>query len=414
LTEYLEAAERFRQPRHDYLALTRRAALAMIDGQLDEAERLIADASALGERIGEPDTGNVRLSQLLGLVRARGQPEQLRATAAEAIRWWVGVPSHAHAVSAGFFALAGAPDDLAAARRALDTVIALGNWREDKSYLWSVFVGAMATAAVRLDDKQLCAELLTELEPLTGECGVNGAVVCFMGSNAHWAGILAGALGRTDDARTLLHHALTTHRQLGATVWEAETRAELAALAVSGADSADDAELRRDGELWRLGLQGSSAHLRDLKGLADLAMLLARPGVDVHVLELAGADSHDRDSGTLLDATARAAYRRRLEDLDEDLAAAQDDHDLGRAEQVATEREALITELSRAAGLAGRDRPLGASTTERARKAVTARIREAISRIEAVVPELGAHLDRSVRTGTVCRYEPAEQLTWNL
>jgi len=414
LTEYLEAAERFRQPRHDYLALTRRAALAMIDGRLDEAERLIADASALGERIGEPDTGNVRLSQLLGLVRARGQLEQQRATAAEAIRWWVGVPSHAHAVSAGFFALAGAPDDLAAARRALDTVIALGTWREDKSYLWSVFVGAMATAAVRLDDKQLCAELLTELEPLTGECGVNGAVVCFMGSNAHWAGILAGALGRTDDARTLLHHALTTHRQLGATVWEAETRAELAALAVSGADSADDAELRRDGELWRLGLQGSSAHLRDLKGLADLAVLLARPGVDVHVLELAGADSHDRDSGTLLDATARAAYRRRLEDLDEDLAAAQDDHDLGRAEQVATEREALITELSRAAGLAGRDRPLGASTTERARKAVTARIREAISRIEAVVPELGAHLDRSVRTGTVCRYEPAEQLTWNL
>ncbi len=81
---------------------------------------------------------------------------------------------------------------------------------------------------------------------------------------------------------------------------------------------------------------------------------------------------------------------------------------------MATEREALITELSRAAGLAGRDRPLGASTTERARKAVTARIREAISRIEAVVPELGAHLDRSVRTGTVCRYEPAEQLTWNL
>ncbi|MDQ3577075.1 MAG: AAA family ATPase [Actinomycetota bacterium] len=117
LTEYLEAAERFHQPRYDYLALTRRAALAMIDGQLDEAERLITDASALGERIGEPDTGNVRLSQLLGLVRARAAPEQLRATAAEAIRWWVGVPSHAHAVAAGFFALAGEPADLEAARK---------------------------------------------------------------------------------------------------------------------------------------------------------------------------------------------------------------------------------------------------------------------------------------------------------
>ena len=101
LTEFLYAAERFGQPRHDYLALTRRGALAMIDGRLDDAEQLIDEASALGERIGEPDTGNVRMSQLLGLVRARGEPDRLRATAAEAIRWWVGVPSHAHAVAAG-------------------------------------------------------------------------------------------------------------------------------------------------------------------------------------------------------------------------------------------------------------------------------------------------------------------------
>lgn len=93
LTDYLSVAEQFHQPRHDYLALTRRAALAMIDGRLEEADGLIAEASALGERIGEPDTGNVKLSQLLGLVRARGNPQQLRATAAEAIRWWVGVPS---------------------------------------------------------------------------------------------------------------------------------------------------------------------------------------------------------------------------------------------------------------------------------------------------------------------------------
>lgn len=137
LTDFFYAVERFGQPRYDYLALTRRGGLAMIDGRLHEADELIAQASALGERIGEPDTGNVRMSQLLGLVRARGEPAQLRATAAEAIRWWIGVPSHAHAVAAGFLSLAGEPDDLAAARRALDTVVALGTWRDDRSYLWS-------------------------------------------------------------------------------------------------------------------------------------------------------------------------------------------------------------------------------------------------------------------------------------
>ncbi|MGH3985434.1 MAG: ATPase, partial [Pseudonocardiaceae bacterium] len=179
------------------------------------------------------------------------------------------------------------------------------------------------------------------------------------------------------------------------------------------ADGAD-AELRRDGELWRVRHHGDSAHLRDLKGLTDLAVLLARPGTDVHVLELAGAGNHDRDAGTLLDATARTAYRRRLSELDEDLADARTDHDLGRAQQLDAQRAALIAELGRATGLAGRPRMLGASTTERARKAVTARLREAINRIEAVLPELGAHLNRSVLTGTTCRYEPVKHLTWRL
>ena len=57
---------------------------------------------------------------------------------------------------------------------------------------------------------------------------------------------------------------------------------------------------------------------------------------------------------------------------------------------------------------------LGTSTSERARKAVTARIRDAIHRVGAVLPELGAHLDRSVLTGTTCRYAPTEPVTWTV
>ena len=446
LTEFLYLTEGFGQPRHDYMALTRRGALALIDGQLDEAAQLIDQASALGERICEPDTGNVRTGQLLALVRARGEPDRLRATAAEAIRCWVGVPSHAHAVAAGLLALAGEPGDLDAARRALDTVIAIDTWRDDRSYLWSVFVGGMATAAVRLGDQALCAQLLAELEPVTSTCGVGGSLVCFMGSNAHWAGIVAGALGRTEQARHWLEQGLAVHRRLGARAWEAESHLELAKVeaagshaeraaqlaaelglfgvtgrlsAMQGAAEAEatggpDAELRRDGELWRIRYRHSSAHLRDSKGLADLRTLLARPGADVHVLELAGARHAETDSGTLLDATARAAYRNRLTELDQDLAAARADHDIGRAQYLDDQRTALLAELRRAAGLAGRPRPLGTSTTERARKTVTSRLREAIRRIEAVLPELGEHLDRSVITGTTCRYEPRTHLTWQL
>lgn len=67
------------------------------------------------------------------------------------------------------------------------------------------------------------------------------------------------------------------------------------------------------------------------------------------------------------------------------------------------ERDALIAELSRAFGLGGRARRLG-DEQERARKAVTARVRDAVGRIEAVHPSLGAHLRASVRTGAWCSY----------
>ena len=68
---------------------------------------------------------------------------------------------------------------------------------------------------------------------------------------------------------------------------------------------------------------------------------------------------------------ARDAYRARLADLDAEIADAQDNHDLERATQARTEKDALIDELSTAYGLGGRPRRLGDSA-ERARKAVTA------------------------------------------
>jgi hypothetical protein len=62
-----------------------------------------------------------------------------------------------------------------------------------------------------------------------------------------------------------------------------------------------------------------------------------------------------------------------------------------------------VRELAAATGLGGRGRLLG-DQSERARKAVTARIRDAIARIERLHPALGAHLRASVTTGTFCAY----------
>ena len=144
------------------------------------------------------DAGNVRMSQLLEVTRARGLPDELRATAARAVEWWVGAPAHAHAIAAGFLARAG---DREGARRELDTVLSLEDWRADRSYLWSVFVGELATAAVAVDDGGLCRRLLDDLRPLRTTCAVNGALVCFMGAHAHHLGQLHAALGEPEGGR---------------------------------------------------------------------------------------------------------------------------------------------------------------------------------------------------------------------
>ncbi len=167
--------------------------------------------------------------------------------------------------------------------------------------------------------------------------------------------------------------------------------------------------LRRVGEMWQASYRGHTAYLRDSKGLHDLAALLARPGADLLALDLAGGLISDRartgQTEPVLDRTALIAYRQRLAELDDELNTAGIHADLARHQRASDEREQLLAELRRATRPDGSSRALGYTVAERARKAVTARIRDAIRRITDAHPDLGNHLDRTIRTGTTCRYE---------
>lgn len=384
------------QPRHRYLALTRRACLALLRGRLADAEKLVEEAAALGERIREPDTENVRMSQRLELVRARADPDELRAFAGAAVEHWTGAPVHAHAVAAGFSARAGALDD--AARHAA-AVLDLGTWRADDSYLRSVFVRELAHAAVALDDRPLCVELFDYLHPLAGSCAVNGAMVAFAGSHAHTAGLLAAALERPEESRLLLDRATATYRRLGAADWLAEASGH------PGRPEAG-ASMRCRGPVWHLGFAGRTATVPHSKGIADLARLLAAPGTEVHVLELAGSADRSGGSGEVVDRSALAAYRRRLAELDAELDDAAGTDDPTRRARGEAERRALIDELGRVTGTRRQPRQFANHPAERARKAVSGRIRDAIRKLHPVLPELAVHLERAVVTGTYCRYRP--------
>jgi hypothetical protein len=119
------------------------------------------------------------------------------------------------------------------------------------------------------------------------------------------------------------------------------------------------------------------------------------------------------DTGEVIDAQARAAYRQRLSELEQAAAEADAAADIERSARIAAERDALVEALTGAYGLGGRVRRSG-SAAERARTAVTARIRDSIRRIGDAHPDLGRHLARSVRTGTFCVYEPDQPVRWSL
>nr|WP_095871828.1 hypothetical protein [Streptomyces sp. TLI_235] len=184
---------------------------------------------------------------------------------------------------------------------------------------------------------------------------------------------------------------------------------------------------RFDGGRWLLRYAGREAGLPDSKGLCDLAVLLARPGRPVPALDLATAVGplvgppagsaqglhRPADTGELVDATARAAYRRRLRELAAEAEEADAAGDAERSARLAVEQDALLGQLSAAYGLGGRVRRTG-SAAERARTAVTARIRAAVARIGSVHPELGLHLAAAVRTGTFCEYRPEQAPPWRL
>ena len=179
---------------------------------------------------------------------------------------------------------------------------------------------------------------------------------------------------------------------------------------------------RREGDYWSVIFEGQTVRVRDLRGVRYLARLLADPGHEYHVLDLAGAEtagdseidggpasnlppSDLGDAGEILDARARDAYRRRLAEIEDDIEQASEAADTDRAAQADAEREFLVRELGRAFGLGGRPRR-AASASERARSGVTRAIRQAMSRIAEHHPQLGAHLERTIRTGTYCAYFP--------
>lgn len=258
--------------------------------------------------------------------------------------------------------------------------------------------------------------------PLAAAIGVGAAVLATKTATAGWLDHRAGHQGA----------AVPVAERVGAPPAAVPEASQ--AHPAPAPQAAQPNVFRPEGEYWTIGYHGSTFRLKDAKGLRHLHRMLAAPGREFHVADLAVAPGETRgngpgvrlgdaegmhvaslDAGALLDPEAKAAYRQRLEDLREEADEARSWGDGERASRAEEEIEALAHELARAVGLHGNDRK-AASATERARVNVTRAVKAALDRIAEHDRSLGHHLSSTVRTGTFCCYAPGpdDPPTWQL
>ncbi len=173
-----------------------------------------------------------------------------------------------------------------------------------------------------------------------------------------------------------------------------------------------DATITIAGGRAELHYSGKVSTINSSKGLLDIIKLLKQPHQDFHCMELMGAK--DTSSGVeVLDEKSRSAYQQRIKELQIEICEAEDANDVVQTQKLNEEYERLIEHLSSSLGLNRRSRKIS-SAADKARSAVTLRIKDCIRKIAAKDELLGSHLTNSVKTGLLCSYRPEGEVKWNV
>ncbi|HUR13562.1 MAG TPA: AAA family ATPase [Mycobacteriales bacterium] len=382
-------AEQVRHPLYRWYPPLWRSMWALAEGRYDESEALLDESLKIGEGSANAELLNTvgRLWLHAGRRDEAGlrQLEQL-LDSVELPDLWVNVSRALLAAELG---------DLPRARAHLDLVAPrLDEFPIDSEWLPTMAQIALVVAA--LGGHPVAGRVYALLAPYAELWPVEG-----IGAALH-APVHASLARLSPDAATAEPHRARAEEMVRA-IGALGLLRELSTARASEPAPAPVASLVREGDVWAFGWRGRETRVRDSKGLRDLATLLRCPGVEVAALDLYGGPT-EHDTGEILDGAAREAYKRRLRELE-------DADSLSETE--ATERALLLEQLSAAYGLGGRVRRTG-SSSEKARSAVTARVRDAVKRVAAADPELGRHLTHSVRTGTFCSYSPETPVRWHL
>jgi tetratricopeptide (TPR) repeat protein len=437
-------------------------------GRLDDAEAAAARCYDRGVAVGEVDAIGYLGAHTLAIRWIQGRDAEILGAAEEvaASNTLVEAEFGFRATAAAIAARAGHHER---ARAGLGRLCADGLAALPRSSTWLAGMAAMVEAAAIEGDLAVVREAYELLVPFADLPVMPSLGVICLGSTERFLGVAARAMGETDHAVAHFERAIAADRRLGnrplaaiaaadlastlsrrsrpgdgarsAVLWDRaigdaesmgmtaraeawrresstapEPEAAVPAVAIDdvargngsagGSSHEQHGSMRRHRRGWLVELGDRRAVVPDLVGMGYLAELVAHPAQPISALNLAGGAGTGQPRHEIIDRQARDAYAARARELAGDLAEAEADNDLGRADRIRIELDAVVAQIEEAAGLGGRPRTF-ADDHERARTSVRKAIKRAIDEIRGADPVVGELLDAAVVTGSLCMYTPA-------
>jgi class 3 adenylate cyclase/tetratricopeptide (TPR) repeat protein len=238
VTRQTELAGRLREPTYSWLAAYDRATQALMTGLLEEAERSAEDARVIATDSGQPEALAFYAGQLINIRFEQGRLEELEPLIAVQVETNPGIPAFR-----GALALARAEAGMheqALEVLAVDAELDFSGLPYDSNWLAGMAIYAEACAL--LDDRRAAAALHELLAPWIDHVAFNSATT--WGLVERHVGNLERVLGRYEEAEQSLRRAAERHAAMGAPLWRARTRLDLARVLLErGVDSEEATQL---------------------------------------------------------------------------------------------------------------------------------------------------------------------------
>jgi class 3 adenylate cyclase/tetratricopeptide (TPR) repeat protein len=251
IDSYAEMAEELRQPYHLWYVEVFRATRALLEGRLSDAEALMHKGLETGSRVMGEQAVQFFAAQLLTLRDHQGRLGEMEP----AIRAYADQFPTIPAVRAAVAFILAESGNLDEARGEFEIVAANEFADMPRDTTWSLTLAMLARTAASLGDTARAKALYDMFAPYGSRAVVTGPAIACLGSAARYLGMLAAAVGRTNEAVRHFEEAIEVNTRMGALPYLAHTYREFGELLARSDDSAGRARavelLERAGEMYR-------------------------------------------------------------------------------------------------------------------------------------------------------------------